>query len=195
MTLSAAARRLLRDESVAVMNLADAGIARHRFVFLRVDHERERGLGGLGEQGNCLDLWPTHWLWVESQRGPTALERARLDELLDLAKDTLEATRAYEPAGPLGVMGPHTAATSCREGWGVRAGESGLRPMVGVAKTVRRSRRGILRLRHPRLGSGQLDATNSWLWRPESVLRVAGRRNISSQWLTRVAGTLKSGYQ
>ncbi len=132
------------------------------------------------EQKDRPDLKRTRWLWLKNQRRLTASEMVRLDELLDLVTDTLQTAKAYELKLDFQELWalPPVAAGRHLDRWCVRAEESGLQPMVGVAKTIRRHRTGILRWQHSRLTNGLLEAMNSLI--QAAKVRARGYRTAEN---------------
>ena len=140
----------------------EAGVTFDRFHVQRlmnraVDEVRR------AERGERPELNRTRYLWLRRRGRLTASQRERLDELLDPEGRNLRTALAYriKLAFELFWDLPPRLAETYLDKWCSWAAESGLRPVIAAANTVRKHRKGILLWFRSRITNGMIEGINS----------------------------------
>ncbi len=140
----------------------DAGVTFDRFHVVKLLNEALEQVRR-AEQKERPDLKRTRWIWLKNRRKLTVAQKRKLDRLLDAGTAALDTAKAYELKLKFQEVWnlPPAAAGHFIDWWCSRAKESGLGPMAGLAETIRKHRRGILRWQASQLTNGLLEAMNS----------------------------------
>ena len=161
MDLSPAYQRAVR------MNLPEAAIVFDRFHVVKLMNDKlsqlRRGLQGEADILGKKTLKGTRWLLLKNpdNLNDSRNERQRLAEALDFNKPLACAYYLKEELRLFWEQPDKSAAQRFLKQWCERARDSGIRPMMDMAKTLTRHRRGLLNWYDYPISTGPLEGTNN----------------------------------